>query len=394
MVRVRGAARPDRHETALALWRDAWLDVLLPIPIIAVGMVGTSHISAESSERPVDALTFIVVGMAGGSLLARRRWPLATLLVVAAALAVYTAREYPGGPVYLTGPVALYSFAAANERRVAYVAAGAMTAMLMAVRLVTRPSLGGDDLLLLAWAAAAVLAADAIRGRRDRAAAVLERRRYMDEHREEETRRRLAEDRLQIARELHDSVAHSMATINVQAGAASHVIGRDPQQATEALEAIRIASRDVLNELAAMLDVLREGDAALRQPTPDLGQLGALVASSRRAGLDVAVTAEGDLGEISPAISTTAYRIVQEALTNVIRHSGTDRATVTVSRQQGQGLDVEVADLGAGLASPANEGSGMGLVGIRERAAVTGGSCEVGPRPEGGFRVRVTWPQR
>ena len=394
MVRVRGAARPDRHETALALWRDAWLDVLLPIPIIAVGMVGTSHISAESSERPVDALTFIVVGMAGGSLLARRRWPLATLLVVAAALAVYTAREYPGGPVYLTGPVALYSFATANERRVAYVAAGAMTAMLMAVRLVTRPSLGGDDLLLLAWAAAAVLAADAIRGRRDRAAAVLERRRYMDEHREGETKRRLAEDRLQIARDLHDSVAHSMATINVQAGAASRVIGRDPQQATEALEAIRIASRDVLNELAAMLDVLREGDAALRQPTPDLGQLGALVASSRRAGLDVAVTAEGDLGEISPAISTTAYRIVQEALTNVIRHSGTDRATVTVSRQQGQGLDVEVADLGAGLASPANEGSGMGLVGIRERAAVTGGSCEVGPRPEGGFRVRVTWPQR
>ncbi|MBA3984331.1 MAG: two-component sensor histidine kinase [Acidimicrobiia bacterium] len=394
MVRVRGAARPDRHETALALWRDAWLDVLLPIPIIAVGMVGTSHISAESSERPVDALTFIVVGMAGGSLLARRRWPLVMLLVVAAALAVYTAREYPGGPVYLTGPVALYSFAAANERRVAYVAAGAMTAMLMAVRLVTRPSLGGDDLLLLAWAAAAVLAADAMRGRRERAAAALERRRYMDEHREGETKRRLAEDRLQIARDLHDSVAHSMATINVQAGAASRVIGRDPQQATEALEAIRIASRDVLNELAAMLDLLREGDAALRQPTPDLGQLGALVASSRRAGLDVAVTAEGDLGEISPAISTTAYRIVQEALTNVIRHSGTDRATVTVSRQQGQGLDVEVADLGAGLASPANEGSGMGLVGIRERAAVTGGSCEVGPRPEGGFRVRVTWPQR
>ena len=394
MVRVRGAARPDRHETALALWRDAWLDVLLPIPIIAVGMVGTSHIAAESGERPVDALTFIVVGMAGGSLLARRRWPLVMLLVVAAALAVYTAREYPGGPVYLTGPVALYSFATANERRVAYVAAGAMTAMLMAVRLVTRPSLGGDDLLLLAWAAAAVLAADAMRGRRERAAAALERRRYMDEHREGETKRRLAEDRLQIARDLHDSVAHSMATINVQAGAASRVIGRDPQQATEALEAIRIASRDVLNELAAMLDLLREGDAALRQPTPDLGQLGALVASSRRAGLDVAVTAEGDLGEISPAISTTAYRIVQEALTNVIRHSGTDRATVTVSRQQGQGLDVEVADLGAGLASPANEGSGMGLVGIRERAAVTGGSCEVGPRPEGGFRVRVTWPQR
>ena len=394
MVRVRGAARPDRHETALALWRDAWLDVLLPIPIIAVGMVGTSHISAESSERPVDALTFIVVGMAGGSLLARRRWPLVMLLVVAAALAVYTAREYPGGPVYLTGPVALYSFAAANERRVAYVAAGAMTAMLMAVRLVTRPSLGGDDLLLLAWAAAAVLAADAMRGRRERAAAALERRRYMDEHREGETKRRLAEDRLQIARDLHDSVAHSMATINVQAGAASRVIGRDPQQATEALEAIRIASRDVLNELAAMLDLLREGDAALRQPTPDLGQLGALVASSRRAGLDVAVTAEGDLGEISPAISTTAYRIVQEALTNVIRHSGTDRATVTVSRQQGQGLDVEVADLGAGLASPANEGSGMGLVGIRERAAVTGGSCEVGPRPEGGYRVHVSWPER
>ncbi|MDQ3737994.1 MAG: histidine kinase [Actinomycetota bacterium] len=397
MVRVPGVARFARHDrqwTRSAGWHDPLLDIVLPLAVVAIGIVGTTKIVAEPGDRPVDALAYAAVGVAGGSLVARRRWPSITLLVVIAALATYTAGEYPGGPVYLTGPIALYAFAAANERRVAYAVAVAMTAVLLAVRWAVEPSFGAEDLLVPAWSAAAVLAADAMRGRRERAAAELERRRYEHEHREEEMKRRVAEDRLQIARDLHDSVAHSMATINVQAGAASHVIDRHPRQATEALEAIRIASRDVLDELASMLEVLRDGDAALRQPTPDLSRLDALVASSRRAGLGVTVTADGNVGDISPAISTAAYRIVQEALTNVIRHAGTDSATVTVRRRQGSGLDVEVVDAGVGLATPAGEGSGMGLVGIRERAAVTGGSCEVGPRPGGGYRVHVSWPER
>ena len=186
-----------------------------------------------------------------------------------------------------------------------------MVVLLGGLRYAVDPGFGVDDLALVGLSAVAVLAADAMRGRRERVASRLE--------------RRLAEDRLQIARDLHDSVAHSMATINVQAGVAAHVIDRHPEQAAAALEAIRVASRDVLDELAAMLSVLRDETPAARHPTPDLTSLEELVESSGRAGLHVDLQVSGDLDAVPPAVSTAAYRIVQEALTNVARHASTDR---------------------------------------------------------------------
>ena len=234
---------------------------MVPATVVAVaGTLGAIHIEAEAGERTADGVTFVIVGLASAALLARRRWPLPTLVVVMGALVAYTLRNDPGGPVYLAGPVALYSLAVARPRAVGYIAAVAVTA----VQVVARVVADGDglsllDLLFAGWAAVAVLAADAMRARQERL-----------RHQEDEDRRRVAEERLQLARDLHDSVAHSMAAINVQSGVAAHVLARRPEQAAEALEAIRVASRDALDELGAMLDVLRDGEAAPRQPAPDL----------------------------------------------------------------------------------------------------------------------------
>jgi len=346
--------------------------------VTGIGIVGTIHVEPDAGQRATDALAYVLVGVCGAALLLRRWWPLATLTIVTAGLAVYILRDYPGGPIYLIGLVALFSYASARERRAGYLAAVAMVVLLGGLRYAVDPGFGVDDLALVGLSAVAVLAADAMRGRRERVASRLE--------------RRLAEDRLQIARDLHDSVAHSMATINVQAGVAAHVIDRHPEQAAAALEAIRVASRDVLDELAAMLSVLRDETPAARHPTPDLTSLEELVESSGRAGLHVDLQVSGDLDAVPPAVSTAAYRIVQEALTNVARHASTDEAVVTVARRPDGQLDAEVIDQGRGVAAASN--GGRGLQGIRERATTTGGRSTIGPGPGGGFVVSVSWPGR
>jgi signal transduction histidine kinase len=346
--------------------------------VTGIGVIGTIHVEPDAGQRATDALAYVLVGVCGAALLLRRWWPLATLVIVTAGLAVYILRDYPGGPIYLIGLVALFSYASARERRAGYIAAVAMVAVLGGLRYAVDPGFGVDDLALVGLSAVAVLAADAMRGRRERVASRLE--------------RRLAEDRLQIARDLHDSVAHSMATINVQAGVAAHVIDRHPEQAAAALEAIRVASRDVLDELAAMLSVLRDETPAARHPTPDLTSLAELVESSGRAGLHVDLQVSGDLDAVPPAVSTAAYRIVQEALTNVARHASTNQAVVTVARRPDGQLDAEVTDRGHGVAVAGN--GGRGLQGIQERATTTGGLSTIGPRPGGGFAVSVSWPGR
>jgi signal transduction histidine kinase len=298
---------------------------------------------------------------------------------------------------------------------------------MLAARGIGGARLDGIAVLWAGWLIAATLGSEVARGRLEQRRLAEARRLEAQEHQAETLRRQLVEERLRIARDLHDSVAHSMATINVQAGVAAHVIEQRPLAARDALEAIRATSGTLLDELAAMLRLLRADTAtgagpggdptgppagaepAPRQPAPDLTRLEALVDSSRLAGLEVELLI-GDvrLEEVSPAVSTSAYRIVQEALTNVIRHAGTDRATVAVLRRPEGGLAVEIRDEGrahaaAGAiplvpaaavngAAPPRAGSGMGLIGIRERAEATGGHVECGPRPAGGFLVRVSWP--
>lgn len=363
---------------------DVRRDVAPAVTVTAVVVLGTVHFNHGSAHHRIDALAWVCVGVACAAQLVRRRWPGTVLALTAAALLVYIVRQYDGGPIYVAGALALYTYSVTVDRQRA-----AVTGTVVATALFMGRALASGELALgllnFLWAAVAVLAAEAVRS-------AGERRRQVSQQQEEETLRRLAEDRLRIARDLHDSVAHAMTAINVQAGVAAHLLARDPAGAAPALEAIRVASRDVLQELTAMLEVLRRGESAPLTPVPELADLDALVASSQRAGLHVELHRTGDASQIPSAVSTAAYRIVQEALTNVARHAGTSRAEVTVAVEPADELTVEVVDDGAGTGSFSRGGSGRGLDGIRERAANTGGSVELGPRPAGGFAVRARWP--
>jgi signal transduction histidine kinase len=292
------------------------------------------------------------------------------------------------------------------------------------------------NLALLAWAGMATAGGDAIRSRRAYVAAVEERAERAERTREEEARRRVAEERMRIARELHDVVAHHIALVNVQAGVAAHVMDARPDQAKQALAHVREASRTALDELRATVGLLRQsGDPeAPMEPVPGLAQLDPLLDGFRRAGLPVELTitpAPGpDKGTDGPAagpppipatVDLTAYRVIQESLTNTRKHAGhgaTARVTVVLGRRE---VTVTVEDrpgehpggcpaLAAGdRADRAARGTrpprprpgepenaarpgGHGLLGMRERAAALGGRCEAAPRPEGGFRVHVVLP--
>jgi signal transduction histidine kinase len=222
-----------------------------------------------------------------------------------------------------------------------------------------------------------------------------ERARHLAETREEEARRRVAEERVRIARDLHDSVAHSMASISVQAGVGAHVLDERPEDARAALLAIKHASRDALAELRATLSMLRSNEAAPREPTERLDRLPSLVESSRAAGLAVDVVIEGDARPLPPAVDTAAFRIVQESLTNVIRHAGPARATVAVRHSDGA-VEIEVTDDGRGAVDgnggADGGGGGHGLAGMRERVALLGGELHAGTRRSGGYRVRSRLP--
>jgi signal transduction histidine kinase len=235
-----------------------------------------------------------------------------------------------------------------------------------------------------------------LRNRKQRVDALEARAEALEREKEEEARRAVVDERLHIARELHDVVAHSMGVIAVQASVGEHVIDDDPQEAKRALAAISGVSRSTLAEIRRLLGVLREADAEeggapAYAPAPGLADLDRLVRELDGAGIRVEVAYEGTRTELPRGVDLTAYRIVQEALTNVLKHAGPASAAVTVRYEPGV-LDLEVVDDGRGVNGRAEGRVGHGLVGMRERVGVYGGSLETGPRPGGGFRVAVRLP--
>jgi signal transduction histidine kinase len=210
--------------------------------------------------------------------------------------------------------------------------------------------------------------------------------------RAEEDRRRAGEERLRIARELHDVLAHNISLINVQAGVALHLMDEQPGQSRTALVAIKQASNDALRELRSVLDILRQGSDAPRSPTSGLDSLDGLVANAAAAGLEVRSRVEGTPRPLPAGVDLAAFRIVQEALTNVTRHAGRP-ATATVLVAYGDhDLTVQVDDDGEGVDRAHPNGGGNGIRGMRERAATLGGELTAGPRPGGGFRVSAQLP--
>jgi signal transduction histidine kinase len=331
----------------------------------------------------------LLVAASGLALVWRYRYPVAVLAVSTAAVAAYSLLGYVNGAALLLPQFALYAVALALSVWRAVAAAVATLVVLMACTAAANPfgPTSGGFFLIPAMVAAALFGGIAVANRRAFVASIQDRA-------DEEARRRIDEERLRIARELHDVVAHTMATINVQAAAAATVLADRPEAAAAALQTIRTASKDGLRELRAILNVLRQADDAdPTSPAPGLSQLAALVEGAAKASLPVTVRTAGEPRALPASVDLAAYRIIQESLTNAIRHAGPATATVSLGYEQ-DCLRIEVRDTGRGIAPGAPVPSGgHGLAGMRERAAAAGGELTAGPTgPDGGFAVTASLP--
>jgi signal transduction histidine kinase len=338
--------------------------------------------------RHLDAAAFPLLIITTGPLAWRRRYPVAVLAVIFGATLAYFMRNYPEGPIWLPLIIAFFTAAVRGHRLVADITAAAGFALFPWLDYLLRngqpPSitfLAG----LAAWLLLLLGTAEIARIRRERAteAARIE---------EEATLRRASEERLRIARELHDAIGHHLSLINVQSGVALHLNEDLPEQARNSFAAIKQASKEALSELRSVLSVLRQEDEqAPRSPTPTLARLEDLVAQAAAAGIEVRTESGGDPRPVPFSVDIAAFRIVQEALTNVTRHAGPATATVRISYQE-HDLTVQVDDDGRGSPPHAAPPDGNGIRGMRERAAALGGDLLAGPRPGGGFRVRARLP--
>jgi signal transduction histidine kinase len=338
-------------------------------------------------SRPPDPFGIMLLIVGGAALLARRRYPGAVLAVVLAA--TLGAAALGAQNAWFALFVAFFT-AVLHGRRVAAVAS-----LVIGYGFSVWHSTVEFDLLLLAGLVTLFSVAELSRALNARAAA--DRR-----GRAEATARRASEERLAIARDLHDVVAHSISVINVQANTALHLMDRQPEQAREALSAIREVSGQALAELGTVLGALRDsggsvGGGAPLAPVPGVARLDELAARARSAGFAVSVAAEGPVRQLPAGVDAAAYRIVQEALTNTVRHSAGRSASVLL-RYGDEDLVIEVDDDGAGTGAggcrggAGSPGSGNGLTGMAERARALGGSLDAGPRSSGGFRVLAKLP--
>jgi signal transduction histidine kinase len=242
---------------------------------------------------------------------------------------------------------------------------------------------------VVVWLLGAFVLGEVSRSRREYIAHLEQRAIDAERTSEEQARRRAGEERLRIARELHDILAHSISVINVQAGVAVHLLDKQPDQTRKALIAINDASKEAMRDLRATLDVLRQSDnTATRGPAPGLDRLGELVESARATGLDVRLTTSGEPVRLPPAADLAAYRIVQESLTNVTRHAGATHVAVSIDHAPGE-VRIAVEDDGSRVAAGAPFRPGNGIAGMRERATAAGGDLHAGPRSGGGFRVHA-----
>ncbi|WP_405737149.1 histidine kinase [Streptomyces sp. NBC_01537] len=379
---------------------------------------------ADADDPRPDALGWALLVTTALPLVARRRAPMAVMLVVVAAVAPYHALNNLHAAVIPASLVALYSLAVAGPPLRTYATVAAVIGIMTTVMSVTPKQHAASDMLRSGgWILAMALVGEAVRLHREYFAAIVGRAERAERTREEEAARRVAEERLRIARDLHDLLAHSITLIGVQTSVAAHVLVADPERLDRAaiaaaLDGIAGTCRDARAELRTTLQVLRGDDE--RGPLPGLAGVADLARSAEAAGARVELAVDTD-SALPPAIGAAAYRIVQEALTNAVRHTGGGtRVRVGVALDEGGGaLRIAVTDDGP---CPGPDGSdvtphqqeprwrpwrtaapqpqpkpeappaGYGLVGMRERVRSVGGTLTAGPRPEGGFAVAAVLP--
>ncbi|WDV51138.1 histidine kinase [Streptomyces coeruleorubidus] len=376
---------------------DAVLAAGVLVCMVAGSFVEPRHRDSVSwALRTPDTLSLVLITLGAAALVFRRRAPMTVLALTGTFSVIESVTGDPRAPVAMSAVIALYTVASTTDRpttwRVGLLTMTVLTGSAMAAG--SLPWYAQENLAIFAWTGIGATAGDAVRSRRAFVQAIRERAERAERTREEEARRRVAEERLRIARDLHDVVAHHIALVNVQAGVAAHVMDKRPDQAKEALAHVREASRSALNELRATVGLLRQsGDPeAPTEPAPGLDRLDELIGTFRNAGLHIEV-ARADQGTTLPAaVDLAAYRIIQEALTNVQKHAGPQaKAEVSVVRI-GPHIEITVLDDGSGEDEAPGSGGGHGLLGMRERVTALRGTLTTGPRYGGGFRVHAILP--
>lgn len=380
--------RDDEGADGPTRGRLPWRTTVALTVLVLAGSNFAAH--AQPHREPLDVYGRLLLLAACALLLWRHRYPVPVVFGTSALALGYLAAGYPYGPVFAAVAVACFGAVVAGRRRAAWTAVGMLWGGHLLISLwlyrVLPPqgdsgANAGQELIAATWVLIIVSVAELVRLRREQWA-----RERAD--RAQAARRRADAERLRIARELHDVLAHSISVINVQAGVGLALLDADPEQARTALTTIKAASKEALGEVRQVLDTLRAPGDVPRSPAPGLGRLPELVEQAAGAGLTVTVA--GAPPRLPPGADLAAFRIVQEALTNVVRHSGSRQARVRLEHGGGE-LRLRIDDDGPATGADAG-GSGNGLAGMRERAAALGGTIEAGPRADGGFRVLAVLP--
>ena len=381
-----------------------WLSIDVGLSaVLFVAELGSVFWGNHDSGPFPRTLLVVVVGFATLPIALRRKYPLQVLIVVtcATALATIGSHNLTGAPLVA---LPLYSVATHYERRDSIVALGgtgvAILASVLIAELVRR---GNADQALNSILAggAAWFVGDSVRARRAYVAGLTQQAEERQRLEIERAQQSIGEERLRIARELHDILAHSLSVIAIQSGVGRHVLDMQPEEARKALAAVETTSRSALDELRRVLGVLRNDDPEGPSfvPAPGIGDLGTLLEQCRAAGLEVTYRVHGPVAPVSPSMDLSVYRIVQEALTNVSKHAGTAHASVDITFAEGE-VVVSVVDEGAlhrnGAVLPPDTGveagAHHGIIGMRERTAMFGGTLTAEPRREGGFEVQARLP--
>ena len=384
--------------------RSPGFDALLAVATLAVSVaLASSAGRSQPGTRSVDILGYAVVVVCCALLAVRRRFPLPVAAAVGAGLLLFALRDYPGGPLILPVMIALYTVGTTQERRRALLAGVAAMAMVVVRAWATTAAHGQVSAFTWAapgWVIASLVWGAAVRSRRQTVEALRQRAEEAERTRETEAARRVANERLRIARDLHDVIGHSFTTVNVQARVAATVLENAPDQARQALQAIETTSRAALREIRQALSLLR--DHAQDDPRHDhdastarLQNLDRLLEPVRAAGMSVQETVELSGRPLPMVVDAAVYRIVQEALTNVLRHSRARHVTIRITADD-HGVQIDVVDdgtvdLAAARPLPSASG-GHGIEGMRERAQALGGHLDASPQPGGGFGVAAYLP--
>jgi signal transduction histidine kinase len=379
------------RDIRLRLDRVAVWDLTIALLSLAVA-VGVHLSGSEAVSRNLEpsAFSVLLTTLAVGPLVVRHRYPLTVLALTLSGLLLLVATRNTVGAATFGCTIALYTVVAVAPRRRAVLGVALMV-VAVALGLAMRPvdlSSGGSVVTLVIFTGAAVLGYT-VRERRESFEAEMVAA-------QERAARSAADERARITRELHDIIGHAMSVMVVQAGVAEQLVGTDPARARTAVREIGATGRRSLAEMRQLIAALRDDeagpdDALPRDPMPTLAQLPALVARVEAAGLPVTLTVHGEPGAVPPGLELATYRVVQEALTNCLKHAGASRAAVDLVHEPDL-VRVTVVDDGRGVAAPGTGATGQGLVGMRERVAVYGGQPTAGPAPGGGFRVDATFP--